>query len=154
MKKLIFIGVITTITMLLLAAEKPEISIFYKNKKPSQQVLTKVDSLLKSYKNFYRINYYYIEDKKNTGLIKILELPQTHFPFAFAIDGKFTAKLENRTVSFVHFPKFMQGIGRHEGNWSLPDLEKVLKHNELLSKKNILPELDESSNNSDCEGED
>jgi hypothetical protein len=41
----------------------------------------------------------------------------------------------------------MKGIGRHEGNWAIADLEAVLKDNSLLAEKNILPELKEEKEN-------
>jgi len=44
----------------------------------------------------------------------------------------------------------MKGIGRHEGNWSMDDLDKVLKNNALLLDKNVLPE---SKHDEPCPGE-
>ena len=78
-------------------------------------------------------------------------LPSTHFPFSVVINGKFTANIDDKVVSFVHFPLFMKGIGRHEGNWSIADLEKVLYDNSLLLEENILPTLEDDSNSSECE---
>ena len=67
------------------------------------------------------------------------------------INGIFTAEIDDKIVSFVHFPEFMKGIGRHEGNWSISDLEAVLKDNSLLTEKNILPELNEESEQEECD---
>jgi len=133
------------------ANDKAMISIFYKDKKPSQQVLEKINKLLEQFKDSYQINYYSIEDQKNTVIITKFGLPSTHFPFAVVINGKFTAKIDDKVVSFVHFPFFMKGIGRHEGNWSIADLEKVLIDNSLLLEENILHILEEDSNSSECE---
>ena len=133
------------------ANDKVIISIFYKDKKPSQQVLEKINDLLEQFKDSYQINYYLIEDQKNTDVITQFGLPSTHFPFSVVINGKFTAEIDDRLVSFVHFPLFMKGIGRHEGNWSIADLEKVLNDNSLLLEENILPILEEESNSSGCE---
>jgi hypothetical protein len=139
------------IMLILSALDKPKIVVFYKQKKPSQQVLAKVDSLLTSYLNSYEIQYLDIEDSNNSSIINKLELPSTHFPFAVVINGKYSAEIEGNTVSFIHFPLFMQGIGRHEGNWSLEDLQKVLESNDLLTEKNVLPILDEEDEESECD---
>src|SRR6056297_1882046 len=123
------------------ARNKTDITIFYKEKTPSQKVLNKVKPLLQEYAQIYEINYYNIEDEKNADLIKNMGLPETHFPVAVVIGDKFTAEIEGRILSFVHFPFFMKGIGRHEGNWSLEDLRIVLENNDLLYEENILPVL-------------
>jgi len=139
------------ITSSLAALEKTRVSIFYKEKPPSQQVLVRVDSILAEYTEACQVNYFNIEDPASAVEIKKLGLPQTHFPFAIAVNDKFTAEISGKTVSFVHFPLFMHGIGRHEGNWSLPDLQMVLEDNTLLSQDNILPVLDAENETSECE---
>ena len=150
-----FILIIVIVMMILSnnlsANDKEIISIFYKDKKPSQQVLEKINKLLEQFKDSYQINYYLIEDQKNMDVITQFGLPSTHFPFSVVINGKFTAKIDDKLVSFVHFPLFMKGIGRHEGNWSIADLEKVLNDNSLLLEENILPILEEDNNDSECE---
>ncbi len=152
LKSILIIVIFTMILGINLSAnEKEIISIFYKDKKPSQQVLVKINEFLEQYKDSYQINYYLIEDQENTDVITQFGLPSTHFPFSVVINGKFTAKIDNRVISFVHFPLFMKGIGRHEGNWSIADLEKVLNDNSLLLEENILPILEEDSNDSECE---
>ena len=148
---LIVVYVMMILSNNLTANDKTIISIFYKDKKPSQQVLEKINQLLEQFKDSYQINYYLIEDKKNTVVITKFGLPSTHFPFAVVISGKFTANIDDRVVSFVHFPLYMKGIGRHEGNWSIADIEKVLYDNSLLLEENILPILEEDSNSSECE---
>ena len=139
------------LTNKLSANDTTEVSVFYKEKKPSQQVLNKINQLLEQYKDSYHITYYMIEDEKNMDIITELGLPATHFPFAVVINGKYTATIEGKVVSFVHFPLFMKGIGRHEGNWSIADVEKVLNDNSLLLEKNILPILKEETSDSKCE---
>ena len=153
--RLKFILIIVIFTMILSinlsANEKEIISIFYKDKKPSQQVLEKINEFLEQFKDSYQINYYLIEDQKNTNIITQFGLPSTHFPFSVVINGKFTARIDDKVISFVHFPLFMKGIGRHEGNWSIADLEQVLNDNSLLLEENILPILEEDKNDSECE---
>jgi hypothetical protein len=139
------------ISSALMASTKTSVSVFYKEKKPSQQVLTKAKSLLKNYSQSYKIQFYNIENDQNAEVIKKLGLPETHFPFAVVIGDKFTAEINERIVSFIHFPFFMKGIGRHEGNWSLLDLQLVLENNKLLYDENILPILDEENETSECE---
>lgn len=151
--RLFILFLYVTLTVMLNASEKIKIEVFYKERKPSQQVLVKVDSLLTIYSDSYDINYYNIEDSNNLELIKEIGLPETHFPFAIAIDSKFTAEIDGTSISFVHFPEFMHGIGRHEGNWSLNDLRKVFENNRILKETSVLPKLDEDNETSECETE-
>ena len=105
LKLILIIGfVMMILSNNLLANEKAIISIFYKNKKPSQQVLEKVNKLLEQFKDLYQINYYLIEDQKNMGVITKFGLPATHFPFSVVINGKLSATIDNKLVSFIHFP--------------------------------------------------
>ncbi len=124
------------------------VDVFYKNKKPSQQALAEINKVVENYEKTYTVSYYLITDPSNSEIISKYGLPSTHFPVAVVIDGIFTAEIDDKIVSFVHFPEFMKGIGRHEGNWSISDLEAVLKDNSLLAEKNILKseqeECDES----------
>lgn len=131
-------------------SKMPDIDVFFKEQKPSQKVIAEINKILDKYKNSYKINYILITDSANAGIIEKFGLPSTHFPCAVVINGKFTAKIGEKTVSFVHFPDFMKGIGRHEGNWSVADLEAVLKDNALLADKNILPVLEEEKSDSKC----
>lgn len=152
LKSILIIVIFTMILSINLSANDKEIiSIFYKDKKPSQQVLEKINESLEQFEDSYQINYYLIEDQKNTDVITQFGLPSTHFPFSVVINGKFTARIDDKLVSFVHFPLFMKGIGRHEGNWSMADLEQVLNDNSLLLEENILPILEEDNNDSECE---
>jgi hypothetical protein len=125
--------------------------VFYKKKPPSMKVLEQVKELLAGYEAMYQISYYDIEDEENQELILSYGLPSTHFPFAVVLNGRFTAGIDEKVVSFIHFPDFMHGIGRHEGNWSLDALNKALSDNTLLMYKNILPKLADKESDSKCE---
>lgn len=151
---------ILTIILLLLAlcsallavdTSKPIIQVFNKNKRPSQNALVKINEALDRVRDFYDIRYHDIEDEANLELIHSLGLPSTHFPVAVVIDGKFTVQMGDRIASFVHFPDFMHGIGRHEGNWSISDLEAALQDNSLLLEENTLPELEEDETEGECD---
>ncbi|MBN2291426.1 MAG: hypothetical protein JXM70_03315 [Pirellulales bacterium] len=131
--------------------KKSTIDVFYKNKKPSQKVLREINKVVGKYEKIYTVSYYLITDPSNSEIISKYGLPSTHFPVAVVINGKFTAKIDGKIVSFVDFPQFMKGIGRHEGNWSISYLEAVLKDNSLLSDKNILPALKEENEHGECE---
>ena len=148
--KVVIIVLLVVNMFSMLCAEKPNVSVFFKEKKPSQQVLVKVDSLLQNYQD-YNIQYFNIEEESTAEVSKGIGLPDTHFPFAVVIDGKFTANIDGEVVSFVHFPTFMHGIGRHEGNWSLENLQIVLENIECLSDNGVLPVLDEFEESSECE---
>ncbi len=125
------------------AIDRMKVSVFYKERKPSLRVLEKVKPIMEAFAEKYEATYYNIEDEKNAELIKELGLPGTHFPFAVIVEGKFTAKIVDEVVSFIEFPKFMHGIGRHEGNWSLEQLKFVLEGETAFLEKNILPEHDD-----------
>ncbi len=116
------------------------IDVFYKNKKPSLQALEKVKAVLEKYKSEYKITYYLITDPETKDLIKKYTLPETHFPFAIVVNEKYSASINKKKIVFIEFPLFMKGIGRHEGNWSMDDLDKILKNNTLLLDNNVLPE--------------
>jgi len=114
------------------------VEVFHKNKEPSLQTLEKVNTILDKYKDNHEIFYYVITDSVNVDLIRKYNLPDTHFPFAIVINGSFSADINDSKIDFVHFPLFMHGIGRHEGNWSLGDLEAVLNDKSILLDKNVL----------------
>ncbi len=133
------------------ADDKITVSLFYKEREPSQRVLERVEEMLEKFDDLYRIEYFAIEDEQNSEILEAMGLPSTHFPFAVVINGKYTANIDGKTVSFVHFPLFMKGIGRHEGNWSVDHAEKVLLDLSLLAEENILPELDKEAETTECE---
>lgn len=145
--------ILVSLGIAILAADtaKPVIHVFYKNKRPSQKALGKINEALDNFRDRYAVHYHDIEDEANAELIQSFGLPSTHFPVAVVIEGKFTARFGDRIASFVHFPSFMHGIGRHEGNWSISDLEAALEDNSLLLDENILPELEEGHTEGECE---
>jgi len=149
----LIIIVLVSLSSVLLAIEtgKPVINVFYKNKGPSQNALVKINEALDRFRDLYDIRYHDIEDEANLELIHSFGLPSTHFPVAVVIDGKFTVQIGDRIASFVHFPDFMYGIGRHEGNWSISDLDAALQDNSLLLEENILPELEDDETEGECE---
>jgi hypothetical protein len=149
--KIITVVLIIIVLSCLAADEKKVVSVFYKDMPPSHKVLDKVKPVLEWYKDKYTINYYLITDPKNAEIIAEFGLPETHFPFAVVIGDIFTARLHEEVISFVHFPAFMEGIGRHEGNWSIGDLDVVLTDNSLLTEENFLPELEEETTEGGCE---
>ena len=129
------------------------IEIFYKEMPPSLQALEEVNNTLNDLGDNYQISYYLITDTASSQLIQSYSLPETHFPFAVVINGKYSATINNETIYFVHFPIFMHGIGRHEGNWSMEHLEQVLADTTLLINENTLPVLDESAETTECQGQ-
>ncbi len=130
------------------------IDVFYKEMPPSLQTLARVDSVLAEFEDDYTITYHVITDTASEEIIRRYNLPETHFPFAVVVNGKYTATINGEIVYFVHFPLFMEGIGRHQGNWSLETLRQVLADNALLNEENSLPVLDESEDTTEHPGED
>ena len=143
-KKVMVLFTLIFVIISISAYEEPAktIEVFYKNKKPSLKTMEKTKTILNKYKDVYEIIYYDIDDSANINLIQRYDLPDTHFPFAVVINGKFSVEIDSIKIDFVHFPLFMHGIGRHEGNWSLADLEKALANNNILLENNILPDLE------------
>ncbi|MCK5787293.1 MAG: hypothetical protein KAH54_12145 [Candidatus Sabulitectum sp.] len=129
------------------------IDVFYKEMPPSLQTLEKTNTVLAEFANEYKVEYHLITDTASSELIQQYNLPGTHFPFAIAVNGKYSATINDETIYFVHFPLFMHGIGRHEGNWSMEQLKQVLADRSLLTDENTLPVLDESEETTECPGE-
>jgi len=119
------------------------VEVFHKSMPPSLETLEETNALLAQFADEYEITYHLITDSATADLIQEYNLPDTHFPFAVVIDGKYSAMIGDEKIDFVHFPLFMHGIGRHEGNWSMEYLELVLIDNSLLIDENIQPLLDE-----------
>lgn len=130
---------------LLLAGETPisTIEVFHKSMPPALETLEQTNAVLDQFVDGYEITYHLITDSATADLIQRYNLPDTHFPFAVVINGRYSAVIDGCKIDFVHFPLFMHGIGRHEGNWSMEYLEKALNDNTLLMDENILPVPDE-----------
>jgi len=143
----------TSLITSLTSSDKGILLVFYKEREPSQKVLERVNKMLESFEHQYNIEYLIIDDENSSKKINELGLPTTHFPFAVVINGKYTAQIDERIVSFVHFPLFMKGIGRHEGNWSIDDLRRVLEDHSLLADENVLPVLNVEEETTACEDE-
>lgn len=129
------------------------IDVFHKEMPPSLQTLEVTNTVLAEFQDEYEIAYHLITDTASSELIQQYNLPGTHFPFAIAINGKYSATINGQTIHFVHFPLFMHEIGRHEGNWSMDHLEQVLTDRSLLIDENTLPVLVESEETTECLGE-
>ncbi len=119
------------------------IEVFHKDMPPSLETLEQVYVVLSDYSDEYEVKYYLITDSSSAGIIEEYNLPSTHFPFAVVINGRYSAMIDGEKIDFVHFPLFMHGIGRHEGNWSMELLKKALDDNSLLLDENTLPVVGE-----------
>ncbi len=126
------------------------VEVFHKEMPPSLRTLERVDSVLAGSGEDLDVTYHLITDPAEASLISAYGLPDAHFPFAVVVDGRFSAEIDGRRVDFVHFPLFMHGIGRHEGNWSLGDLAAVLADTSLLLEESGLPDIEEGEA---CPGE-
>jgi len=109
-----------------------QVEIFYKPLPPSEKTTRMVEALLKEYGAALEVKKYDILAPASVPLLKKYGLPETHFPFALLIDGSYSARLDGQAVDFVEFPLEMKGIGRHEGDWSLPQLRRALDRPELM----------------------
>jgi len=134
------------------SASMGTVDVFYKERPPSLETLARTDSVLASHGGEYTITRHLITGEETESFIEKYGLPSTHFPFAVVINGNFSALVGEEKIDFVHFPLFMRGIGRHEGNWSMEHLEMVLKDTNLLMEKSVLPVLDDHDDEP-CPGE-
>ncbi len=119
------------------------IEVFYKSMPPSLETLEETNTVVADFTDDFEITYHLITDSASADLIQKYNLPDTHFPFAVVINGRYSARIGEEKIDFVHFPLFMHGIGRHEGNWSMEYLELVLNDVSLLMDENIPPVLDD-----------
>ena len=119
------------------------IQVFHKSMPPSLETLEETNAVLADFTDDFEITYHLIADPASAGLILQYNLPDTHFPFAVVINGRYSALIGDEKIDFVHFPLLMHGIGRHEGNWSMEHLGLVLNDVALLMDENILPVLDD-----------
>jgi hypothetical protein len=142
--RIVILLIILCLTSILHGIEKDDmnrqIDIFYKNRLPSLQTLAEVLPVIVDQSDRYSIRLHEITNPSTKELICQYNLPDTHFPFAVVVNGHFSGVAEGRQFDFVHFPLFMEGIGRHEGNWSLEDLNLILENPDLLLERNIPPE--------------
>jgi len=129
------------------------VEVFYKEMPPSLQTLEEVNNILNNLDDNYLTTYHLITDTASSNIIQHYNLPGSHFPFAIVINGKYSATINGETIYFVHFPVFMHGIDRHEGNWSMEYLQQVLADTTLLINENTLPVLDDSGETTECQGE-
>ncbi len=124
--------------------DSDRIDIFYKNKTPSLRVMERALPVVMEYADRYSIEMHEITSPETEPLIDKYNLPETHFPFAVVVNGHFSLQVDERQADLLHFPRFMHGIGRHEGNWSLDDLRHALEHPEMLIETNVPPQLPET----------
>lgn len=125
------------------------IEIFHKNKPPALQTLEGIKPILSKYEDQYEISYYDIDDPKNIPLTEKAGLPKAHCPFAIVINGKFSAKIDDKIIDFLFFPDYMSIMERHLGNWSKESFEKVLADNNLLSDENCFNK-EKADSDHDC----
>ncbi|MEW6712762.1 MAG: hypothetical protein AB1403_23295 [Candidatus Riflebacteria bacterium] len=152
---IIFFLFLMFIAVALSAAEtKPIVEVFFKKKAPSQKTLAEVKKVFEKFSATHQIVYYDILDESSRVVHEKYRLVTAHFPFAVVVNGRIYAKIADKEVCFIDFPLFMKGIGRHEGNWSLDDLKKVLIDPGLMQEKvfeAVLHENDQAD--SHCEQE-
>ncbi len=111
------------------------VELFYKKMPPSLKTLGLAEAALEGRKGLNIIKRD-ILDPSSEPFREKYGLPREHFPFAAVIDGSFTAEIGGKTVDFVEFPLEMKGIGRHEGDWSMEQLRRVLDEPSLMRPLN------------------
>ncbi len=116
--------------------EKPLIRVFYKEKEASMKAYEQLKPFLEKYEKNYTVQYLLITDPANADLMASLNLPVEHFPLAVVIKGKTSAMIDGEQIIFAHFPDFMHHIGRHQGNWTLEHLKRVMHDSSLLLPEN------------------
>ncbi len=112
------------------------IEVFYKDMPPSLETLEQVRHFLEDYQEAYRVEFLLMTDPENEKRMTSLGYPDEHFPFGLAIDGKTSAEMDGEIIVFGNFPDFMHHVDRHQGNWTLEHLGKVLQKPRLLRESN------------------
>lgn len=115
---------------------KTRIEVFYKEQPPSLETLEKMKAFFKDHQDNCRIEYLLMTEPDHEKRMISYGYPNEHFPFGIAIDGKTSAKIGDEVIIFGNFPDFMHHLGRHQGNWTLAHLRRVLNHKELLLPDN------------------
>ncbi len=96
------------------------------NHPPLRPVLDQVDTLLKPYGNRVSVSRYDPDTAEGASFQQKKGLTG-HVPLAIFVNGSDTATVNGQKVTFESFPKG-QGPGMiPDGNWSIADLEAVLK---------------------------
>jgi hypothetical protein len=102
------------------------VDIIALNHPPLRPVLTQVDQLLAGYGDKVHVTHYDFDTPQGEEFAKSKGL-SGHTPLVIFIDGKDTFSLDGRTLNFRSFP---QGAGTGmvaEGQWTVADLDAVLK---------------------------
>jgi len=96
------------------------------NHPPLRPVLAEVDQLLAGYADKVHVTHYDFDTPQGADFAKKMNL-DGHIPLVIFINGKDTFSLDGRTLNFRSFP---QGAGTGmvaDGQWTMADLDAVLK---------------------------
>jgi len=96
------------------------------NHPPLRPVLTEVDKLLAGYGDKVHVTHYDFDTPQGADFAKKMNL-SGHIPLVIFINGKDTFSLDGRTLNFRSFPQG-EGTGMvADGQWTMADLDAVLK---------------------------
>jgi hypothetical protein len=108
------------------------VEVFYGNDLPSLETFDLTSDLLEGYQGIYRVDYHLISDPWPLHLLERYGIESQELEFAVAVNGSCEALIEGDTVEFRDLPARMHGTGGPEGDWTLAQLEAVLRDTSLL----------------------
>jgi hypothetical protein len=108
------------------------VDVFYGNDFPSLETFDLTAEVLEGYQGIYRIEYHLISEPWSGYLLQDYGIQNQDLCFAVAVNGTCEAFIEGDTVVFRDLPARMHGTGGPEGDWTLVQLETILRDTSLL----------------------
>ncbi|MBN2586849.1 MAG: C40 family peptidase [Candidatus Fermentibacteraceae bacterium] len=108
------------------------VDVFYGNDLPSLETFGLASDVLEGYQGIYTVEYHLISEPWSCRLLQNYGIQSRDLCFAVAVNGSCEALIEGDTVVFRDLPARMHGTGGPEGEWTLGQLETVLRNASLL----------------------
>ena len=116
------------------AAENPEpmpapaahLEVLYMNHGPLRPTLRKIRHLVSTYGSRLQVTWYDFDTPAGKNFMNQHNL-SGHIPLLLFLDGQSEFILEGRKVRLQGFPSGAGPFKSVEGNWTLPDLDTILK---------------------------
>ncbi|OPL17724.1 MAG: hypothetical protein AVO35_08655 [Candidatus Aegiribacteria sp. MLS_C] len=108
------------------------VEVFYGNGLPSLEALQLTSDLLEDFEGFFTVDFLPVDDPWSEHLLMRYGLSVDSLCFSVVVNGSHLALMDGDTVDFRDMPVRMHGTGGPEGDWTLMQLERVLRDNSLL----------------------
>lgn len=108
------------------------VEVFYGNGLPSLEALQLTSDMLEGFEGFYRVDFLSVGEPWSEHLLEMYGLAGDSLCFSVVVNGSHLALMDGDTVDFRDLPVRMHGTGGPEGDWTLMQLERVLRDNSML----------------------